>query len=210
MLWEAIPMALVAAFSPTTLVVVASLLGRERPLALALSFYLTAAALSLAVGFLLLGVLAGSGLDNKKMHPTVPAALDLTFGVVILLFALWIARRPPATPKEAKQRDMRLLTAVALGLVIGSPSPMYLASVHSLSKGGPGLAARSLGVILLTLIVLLMAELPIITFLIAPERTHDALKSANAWLSRNGHVIALAAATVVGCYFTVIGIVGLL
>jgi hypothetical protein len=104
---------------------------------------------------------------------------------------------------------MRLLVVVGLGLLLGSPSPMYLASLHTLAKGNPSGAAMVFSVILLAAIVLSMAELPIVYYLIAPERAAAALHKAIAWLARNGRAIGLGAALIVGVYFVISGIVGL-
>lgn len=207
MLWEAIPSALAAAFSPSTLLIIAGLLGLAHPLRNALVFFFTAAAVTLTVGFVVVAVLTGTGIDDSRQHPTVPPAIDVIIGVVILAFGVFVARRPRRAPKErAEPREMRLLVVVGLGLVLGSPSPFYLAALHSVAKGNPSGVAVVVDVFLLAAIVLLMAEVPIIVYLFAPERTEAALKQANRWLARNGRIIGLSAAGIVGTYFVVSGI----
>jgi hypothetical protein len=210
MLWEAIPSALAAAFSPSTLLIVAGLLGLAHPMRNALVFLITAATVTLTVGFVVVEFLKGTSVDDSTKHPTVPPAIDLVIGLVILAFGVYVARRPRRAPKQKpEQREMRLLVVVGLGLLLGSPSPLYLASLHSVAKGNPSGAAVVVDVILLAAIVLLMAELPILYYLIAPERAAAALKAANGWLARNGRTIGLSAAGVVGTYFVISGIVGL-
>jgi hypothetical protein len=212
MLWEAIPSALAAAFAPSTLLIVAGLLGMAHPVRNATVFLITAAVVTLTVGFVVVEVLTGTDVDNSSKHPTVPPAIDLAIGLVILAFGAFVARRPPRAKKEKKkpdQREMRLLVVVGLGLVLGSPSPLYLASLHSVAKGNPSGAAAVVDVIILAAIVLLMAEVPIAYYLIAPERAAAALKKVNEWLARNGRVIGLSAAGIVGTYFTISGIVQL-
>jgi hypothetical protein len=207
---EAIPSAVAAAFSPSTLLIVAGLLGLKHPLRNAVVFLITAATVTLAVGFLVVEVLTSTDADNSSKHPTVRPAIDLVIGLVILGFGVWVARRPPKPPKEKPdQREMRLLVVVGLGLLLGSPSPLYLASLHSVAKGNPSGVAVVVDVFVLAAIVLLMAELPIIYYWIAPERAAAALKKANAWLARNGRTIGLSAAGIVGTYFVISGIVGL-
>lgn len=210
MLWEAIPTALAAAFSPSTLLIVAGLLGMARPVRNAMVFLITAAAVTLTVGFVVVGVLKGTSVDDSSKHPTVPPAIDLAVGLVILAFGAFVARRPPRAPKQKPEaREMRLLVVVGLGLLLGSPSPLYLASLHSVAKGNPSGAAVVFDVFLLAAIVLLMAELPILYYLVAPERAAEALRRANGWLARNGRRLGLSAAAIVGTYFVISGIVGL-
>lgn len=212
MLWEAIPSALAAAFSPSTLLIVAGLLGLAHPVRNASVFLITAATVTLTVGFLVVGFLSGTNVDNSRKHPTVPPAIDLIIGLVILAFGLYVARRPPRPKKEKKkpeEREMRLFVVVGLGLALGSPSPMYLASLHSVAKGNPSGAAIVVDVFVLAAIVLLTAEVPLVYYIINPERAAAALRTVNEWLARHGRAIGLTAAWIVGTYFVIHGIVGL-
>lgn len=206
--WESLPTAFAAAFSPTSLVIVAWLLSRDRPMRLALAFLAAAAALALAVGFAFVAVLADTGFDDEKHHPTVPPAVNLGLGVLAILVAVVLARRKPRPPR-IHQYEPKLLTVILLGLALGTPSPLYLLSLHSVSQEQHPFAIRALQVVVLVAIILLMTEIPIMTYRFAPERTGDALKRTNSWLARHGKIIGVAASAGVGVYFTVKGIVGL-
>jgi hypothetical protein len=209
MLWEALPTALVAAFSPWTLLIVAELLSRERPTRPALVFLAAAAFTTLAIGFAVVLALGGSGIDNGRKHRTVPPALDVALGLLILAGAVFVARRPVREPKQARRREAGLLAVIFLGLVVGSPSPLYLASLHSIAKGDPSTVSATVDVLLIAVVVLLLAEVPIVMFLLAPERSTRILEAVNGWLSRHGRVIGVTAAGAVGCYFVVTGVVHL-
>ena len=224
MLLQAVLTALVAGFAPWTLLVVATLLAKEqRPMRHALVFLAAAAAFTLAVGFLVVEALGASGLENTQRHRSVPPWIDIGIGIAILVAVPFLARRTPErqqekkdrkaarnpTRKQRQRREAGLLAAVTLGLFVGSPSPLYLASLHSLSESQPNAEIGTLEVVLIAMLVLFMAEIPIILYAIWPERTTAALKTTNAWLSRHGHVILVVAATVVGCYFIIHGAVNL-
>lgn len=206
--WDAVPPAVVAAFSPATLLIVAGLLSRDRPLRLAFSFLIAAGVITLAVGFAVVGALAASGWEDKRRNPTASPALDVVLGAAALLFAVMVARR---APREAKVRrgDTRLATAVVLGVAMGSPSPLYLLSLHTVAQAHVSSGARYFFVVLLAAVVLLMAEVPILTYVAAPTRTAARLAAANAWLARRGQAIFVLAATAIGCYFVVKGVTGL-
>lgn len=206
--WDAFPPAVVASFSPTTLVIVAGLLSRGRRMRLALSFLAAAGVVTLAVGCAVIGALAASGWESKRRHPAAPPALSLGLGVAALLFAVLVARR---APREVKVRrgDTRVATAVILGVAMGSPSPLYLLSLHTVAGADMSSVARYLTVALLAGIVLLMAEIPILTYLAAPARTAAFLAAANGWLGRHGQTILVLGAAAVGCYFVAKGVGGL-
>jgi Sap-like sulfolipid-1-addressing protein len=209
MLWEAVPTALVAAFSPWTLLIVAGLLSTQRPVHRALLFLTAAAVTVLAIGFTVVLVLGASGLDDARKHRTVPPALDVALGLLVLAGALFFARRPPRDAKQAHRREAGLLAVIALGMVAGSPSPLYLTSLHSIAKGDPSTLTATVDILVIAVLVLLLAEVPIVMFLIAPQRCTAILDASNAWLGRHGQVIVVTAASVVGCYFVVKGVVRL-
>jgi hypothetical protein len=102
-----------------------------------------------------------------------------------------------------------VLAAIVLGLAVGSPSPLYPAALHTIAKGHPGTGDATVDVLVLAALVLLLAEIPIVLFLLAPQRSTRALEESNAWLGRHGRMIAVVAAGVVGCYFVVNGVVRL-
>ncbi|HEU5333083.1 MAG TPA: GAP family protein [Actinocrinis sp.] len=223
MLWEAVLTALVAGFAPWTLLVVAALLARQDAMRRALVFLASATAVTLLVGFLVVETLGNTNLENRHRHHSVSPAIDLALGLAILVSVPFLARRTPGKPlikrrkprKEHKkhskgEREAGLLAAAALGAFAGSPSPLYLASLHSISKGSPDATISTFEVLLIGALVLFMAEVPIVLYALAPERTTEFLKAANAWLARNGRVIVLVGATVAGFYFAITGLVHLL
>lgn len=232
MLWEAVLAALIAGFAPWTLLIVATLLSREQPMRHALIFLVTAAVVTLLVGFLVVEALGNTNLENTHRHHSVSPAIDLGLGLAILVFVPYFARRSPKPKPKPKsndgsgliarfrrkpadsrawwERETGLLAVIALGAFVGSPSPLYLASLHSVTKGRPGGAVGALEVLLLAAVVLFMAEVPIILFALAPERTAALLHSANVWLAVHGHTIVVVVLAGAGVYFTLTGLVHLI
>lgn len=49
----------------------------------------------------------------------------------------------------------------------------------------------------------------VVTYIAAPAGTAARLDAANAWLARHGQAVIVLAAAVIGCYFVVKGLVGL-
>lgn len=224
MLWEAVVTALVAGFAPWTLLIVAGLLRRERPMRHALAFLAAAAATSLLVGFVVVMAIGASGVQDARRHRSLSPAIDLGLGIAILLCVPWLARRARHGPRPRKQRDGRrrarpwdrwrkygsgLVAAVALGAYAGAPSPLYLAALHAITKGRPDSAAGAFEVLLIAALFLLMAEVPIVLFALRPRGTAALLERANAWLARHGRVLTAVAAAAVGVYFTLDGLVHL-
>lgn len=228
MLWEAVITAAVAGFAPSTLLIVAGLLSRESPMRHALVFLATAAAVTLMVGFLVVETLGSTDVEDRRRHRSVSPAIDLGLGLAILLLVPYLVHRMTGT-RSAKPHKFKLgrkrkpdeqpshwrdragvLAAVVLGLFVGSPNPLYLASLQSISKSRPAEAVGVLEVLLLAAIVLVMAEASIILYAFQPARATALLDSANTWLARHGRVLVIIGVAGVGCFFTVDGLVRLL
>lgn len=234
MLWEAVPTAIVAGFTPTTMLVVAGVLSQRRPMRNALVLLAAAAIVTLLIGILVVEALGAGDVDDRHRHHSVSPAIDLGLGLAILVLVPYLVHRTTVRPgttrgsggserlrklrtrlrshkPQSRQRDKAGLVAViGLGLFVGSPSPLYLASLHSISKGRPDAVVGVLDVLLLAVLVLLMAWVPTVLFALAPERATAFLGAANAWLARHGRVLVLIAVTGIGCYFTINGLVHLL
>jgi len=59
------------------------------------------------------------------------------------------------------------------------------------------------------LIMLMLLELPLLGFVVAPDWTPGAVERAKAWVGRNGHKAAVIALTVLGSALVVKGTIGL-
>ena len=60
------------------------------------------------------------------------------------------------------------------------------------------------------LIMFAFIEVPLVSYLVAPEWTGQATARFNAWLNRNGRKLAIGALGVFGIYLIVKGIAGVL
>lgn len=206
MLSEAVPAAFGAAIYPPALLFIAFLLSHPRPRRRALIFLSGAVLVTLGVGFLVVFLLRDTGIESPK-HRTVPPWIDLALGILLVAFALVIYFRPPRGPKAAKQRrELGLAGLLAIGVVMYSPSPLYLASLHSIAKAQESLPVVVLSVILVAAIYMLMIELPIIAHAIWPEATLRGVTAANTWLTRHGRSIIIVAAAGIGAYFLISGL----
>lgn len=70
---------------------------------------------------------------------------------------------------------------------------------------GPSIAA----ILLIIAISLAFAWVPLLLFLLRPERTLSLLSAVNGWLRSRGHVMAIGALLIGGVALTINGILGL-
>lgn len=217
-------LALYAAFYPTLLAAVVILLSQPRRLQL-LSAYL-AAGLTVSIGVGLGVVFAVQG-SVKTSSSALSWEADLAIGGLALLAAVALAtgadqrvrerRKAKRPPKDdANKRDpwsQRILArgsvpiVFAAGLVINLPGAAYLIGLKDIAAGNHSVAGKIVLVVSFNLVMFLLAEVPWVGLIAAPERTNELVERTDHWLSANGRRIALVMSALFGAFLVVRGLI---
>jgi Sap-like sulfolipid-1-addressing protein len=217
MLIQATGLALLAALSPTALLVAAVYLGSARPRLITVFYLAGAVLMSLVMGVVLLAVLRSANLQRPAEH-TPRYGLRLALGVLLLAAAVVVARRKPRPPDPAKPNqgivskmvaDPAPLSAFLVGLLIFAPGVSFLAAVQVIATAR---ASFDLTVIALTIVVIinvLLVWLPILLHLAIPGATTRYLTGFNGWLRAHGKLILICVLVAVGGIMVGNGIYGL-
>ena len=225
MIAQAAGFAVLAAISPTALLVMAVFLGSANPRRTAL-FYVTGAMLMtvvMAVAVLL--ILRGAGLDQPRTHAP-RYGLRLGLGILALASAAFVARRRPREPEpkpepasDPRPKKTGLIarltthprpgTAFAAGVILFAPSATFIAAVQVVATANATVAATALAMVIVVLITVLIVWLPLLAFLAAPDATSRRLAILNAWLRANGRVLLISGLAVGGLILIIDGAVGL-
>ncbi len=213
---------LTAALNPTLLAATTVMLVLPRPKRLLLGYLCGAYTTSITVGLAIEYWLNGSGAVSTTKH-TVSPVIDITLGVLALLVAFVIGtgrlaarreRKGDAKPKKTPRWQRTLGKGSArdtfvVGLLLSFPGASYLAALDQIHKQNLSSAAVVLTVIAVTVIMLVLLELPLIGYAIAPEWTPAAVERFKAWLGRNGGRAAVVGATVIGAALIIRGTINL-
>jgi len=222
---QLVVLALAAAFYPTLLAAVVILLSqpRRRPL---LSAYL-AGGLTMSIG---LGLAIVAALKASHTLHTSRSELswgaDLAIGGLALLLAVALAtradqrwqerrksRRPPKG--DAGQREPwseRILArgsvpiVFAAGLAINVPGASYLIALKDIAAGHHSTGVDIFQILVFNLIMFLLAEIPWLGLMLAPERTDALVARLDEWLSANGRRIAILISALLGVFLIARGI----
>lgn len=204
-------MAVAVSLEPFRIGMTVLMLNRPRPVLQLLAFlsggFMMAAAVGLVVLFLFRPALLGSA------HFTLPN-VQIVIGVLALVLAVLLAIGvipAPKLPTQARRlaSGPSLWVAGAAGLGIALPSIDYLAVLAVIVASGAA-AATQLGALLMFNVVgFALVELPLVAYLVAPDRTRAAMAALNDWIRsrRRSEVAALLAG--VGCVLLAAGIAGL-
>lgn len=216
MLAQAAGFALLAAISPTALVVAAVFLASESPRRTAVFFLLGALLMTVVMGLAIFVALRAGGLSHpREREPRY--GLRLGLGVLALLVAVVLARRKPRLGKPDKKPNLvdRLTArpgpraAFTVGLVVFSPSITYVAAVQVIATAQAGPVLDVVGLALVVGIAIMFAWLPLVFFLAAPDATTRGLKAADGWVRAHGYGLLVAAVVIGGVALTVDGALGL-
>jgi hypothetical protein len=212
-------LALEAAIYPTLLAAVVVLLAQPRRLQL-LSAYL-AGGMVISIG---LGLGALALLESSHQVRTSSSGLswgaDIVVGALALLVAAALAahaddrlrRRRPAPPAGRESRSQRVLAggstplAFATGLALNLPGAAYLIALKDIAAGDHPASVDVVLVVSFNLIMFLLAEIPLVGLLVAPERTGLLMDTLSSRLAANYRRIAIAVSASLGVFLIARGV----
>ena len=220
MLGQAAGFAVLAAISPTALVVMAIFLASANPRVTALMYVAAAILMTAVMAVTLLFVLRAVGLNQPREHEP-RSALRFGLGVLTLAAAVFIARRrrpPPAVSEgEAKRPGLvaRLTatptprTAFLLGLLLFAPSTTFIAAVQVVATANASAPVTAVAMVIVVALSAATVWLPLLAFLAAPDATTRRLRTANEWLRARGRTLLVGAMWIAGALLVVDGALGL-
>jgi hypothetical protein len=221
---EVVLLSFTSALNPTLIAVTTLMLLLPDPKRLMLGYWLGAMLTSVTLGLLIVFSLKSSGLVSTTKHTLSPLA-DIVLGGLALIIARVLAsgrderfRERRAEKKEGKppprwQRELNRgspRTTFVIGAVLSLPGASYLAALDRLSKLHYSTLATVLVVLAFNLVMMLLLELPMIAFAVAPEWTPAAIDRAKAWAGIHGRIYAERGFAVIGVLLIIKGVVGLI
>jgi hypothetical protein len=198
----------------------------DKPARLILGYLLGAYMISITLGLVIVFSLSGSSASNTTEN-TISPAVDIGLGAVALAisFVLYTGRaerlrerrreRKGAKPDKDPPRWQRELskgsarTTFVVGALLTLPGASYLAGLDQIHKLKYSTTVTVLLVIGFNLVMLWLLEVPLASFLVAPEGTPRAIDRAKNWVSRHAHMFAVRGSAAVGVLLVIKGIVGL-
>jgi hypothetical protein len=221
-------LSLVSAANASLLAAVTVMLFLPSPKRLLLGYLLGALLTSLTIGFLVVFVVHDSSATSTTENSISPS-IDIALGVMLLLVAYVLqgghderlkerrkakkaekGEEVEETPSKVEQLLGRGSARVtfALGVVLTLPGVSYLAALRDLQELGYGAAGEIVVIIGFNLMLLILLEVPLVGYFVAPERTVVEVQRFRAWLTRSGRRMAIVAAGVLGLLLIARGLIG--
>ncbi|HEX6456192.1 MAG TPA: GAP family protein [Solirubrobacterales bacterium] len=216
-----IGLALTAMLNPTLLAAVTVMMLLPETKRLMFGYLLGSYLTSIAAGLLIAFTFHGSG-GAETARTTLTPAQDLVFGAIGVIVGLVLRsdlgeeRRRRKREAEKESWPQRMLgrgsarVAFAVGAVLSFPGASYLVALNRLVHLDPGTGATVLLVVFFCVIQALFLEVPLIGYVISPERTQRAVDGFRRWLSEKGRRAAAAGAIVIGLLLLLRGLLELI
>lgn len=222
-------LSLVAAANASLLAAVTVMLFLPSPKRLLLGYLAGALLTSLTIGFVIVFVVHDGSATSTSENAVSPS-IDIVLGLISLIVAYVLRGGHDQRLKERRQKKKadageeqvekspskveQLLgrgsarVTFALGVVLTLPGVSYLAALHDLQERGYSTAAQILVILAFNLMLLILLEIPLVGYFVAPERTVVEVQRFRAWLSRDGRRMAIIAFAAIGIFLLVRGLIG--
>ena len=216
---------LVAAANASLLGAVTVMLFLPSPKRLLLGYLLGGLLVSLTIGFVIVFSVHQSGATSTAQNSISPA-MDIAIGLILLIVAYVLGNERAEQRRERKKKEKegvekgpsrveRVLgrgsarITFLVGMALTLPGVSYLAALHKLDELNYGTVPTILVILGFNAMLLILLEIPLIGYFIAPERTVVAVKDFKAWLSRNGLKAGIYVAAGLGALLIIRGVIEL-
>jgi hypothetical protein len=206
-------MAIAIGLEPFRIGMTVLMLQRPRPQLQLLAFLCGGFVMGMTVGLVVLFVLREHLVESA--HFTLPK-VQLVIGSMALLAAAYLALRHEPAERDADGWMSRLVTRVTnggsvwvaalAGLTIALPSVDFLAVLAVILASGAGAATQVAALVLFQVVAFTLVEVPLLAYLVAPQRTLAAMTSLNEWLRARRRREVAALLGVVGVILVGVGL----
>lgn len=217
-------MAVAVSLEPFRIGMTVLLINRPRPALHLLVFLVGGFVMGIAVGVVVLFFLRPA---LGSAHFTLPR-VQIGVGAVVLVNAVLVATgvlggkrgdRPPGRlrqrfgPLSARTRqlldDRSQWAAGVAGLGIALPSVDYVAALALIVASGTAASVQVSALLLFNVVAFGLVEIPLLSYLVAPDRTRATLSALYDWLRAHGRFGMSTLLAVVGCLLIGVGFAAL-
>ncbi|MCH9730520.1 MAG: GAP family protein [Actinomycetia bacterium] len=200
------------------------MINRPRPALQLLAFLAGGFLMGTAVGVIVLFVLRPA---VESAHLSLPK-VHIVVGAILLINAVFVVTGLPGGKRNSESpglvvrimealaaRARRLLTGRSLwvagiaGLGIALPSIDFFAALALIVASGSAAAIQFGALIGFNIVAFALVEIPLLCYLVAPERTRATLEALHRRLRSNGRLGVATLIAVIGCVLLGVGIVAM-
>ncbi len=214
-LTELVPLALVVAISPLSIIPAVLVLHTPRPKPTSLA-YLAGWIFGLAA-LTAIFVEVSSLLGGLDKSPRWASWLRIVIGIALIVFGVfrWLTRKrsahSPAWMKKITSATPGRAAVIAAALVVVNPKVLFICAAAGLAIGSAGLgtAGAWISVVFYVLVAASSAAIPVLAYAVAGERLDGPLTRLKDWMERHNAALVAAILFIIGVLLLYKGIHGL-
>jgi Sap, sulfolipid-1-addressing protein len=221
-----LPLALAAALNPTLVGASTLMMMLANPVRLMLGYLLGALMTSITLGLVIVFSLEGSGAVSTTQNTLSPAATMSLGGIALVAaFVLGTGRHQRITERRRRRKAAKdkgpprwqqalgkgsARTTFVVGALLTLPGGAYLTGLSRINKLNYSTPETVLAVVAFNLIMMALLEIPLISFVIAPDWTPRAIDRAKVSIGRHARRFGVTMLTVLGGLLVIKGLIELL
>jgi hypothetical protein len=217
---------LTSTVNPTLVAVTTLMLLLPHPKRLMLGYLIGAYLMSITLGLVIVFEAERSSIVKSGKQAISPG-LDFALGGVLIVLSLLLrsdrdrgirerrAERKREKPKKAPRWQTFLTrgsmkVTIVIGALLSLPGASYLAALTSLAKLRYGTAVTVVIVVAINVVMLVLIEVPLLCFTVAPDWTPGAIERTKAFFRVHGRRYLIVVLMVLGCLLIVRAVIELL
>ena len=221
LLTSVLPLALGAAVSPTVLIGIILILSiTKRPKLNGIAFYTGSIILLLIIVALGVFVSKAIVLTTGTHSSTASVYFDIILGILLILLGIRRARKEDKDPDKDKFKEDASISAgkafiksmifgFGLFIINFTTTILVFAAGKDIGLSAAPIFDKLIVVVILTIITLLVVEIPLLIYILVPKTANKLLEPVNIWMQKNGKYLMAAIFFVFGIYLLIKGAMSL-
>jgi hypothetical protein len=218
-------LALGSAMFPLLLAIVLVLLTADNPPKLLAGYLIGGYPVSFAWGVLMILVVDKTDLASHTSHKKFGPGVDIVVGILAIVVAVLLERLRRKRTQNLDSHVARqgsgnarvdaildrgsIKWMILLGAILSMPSPFYISAAKDIAQQDPSWSTRIGILIVFNIIVFLLVWVPLVSYLVSPGKTRNAVQGLNLWLQNNLLRVGVLIAIALGIYEIIRGLVDL-
>ncbi len=215
-----IPLSWAAAVSPVTLSIFLIIMSMaKKPRMAGISFYLGAIVVLLVTVFI--GVFLGQKLTTSGLtNPGTMAAIDIFLGAVLVLLGFRnfvstddhngnkVLKRLQIDPEAGNFSQFVKYFSIGIFafLLNFSTAIFVLATGRTIGVANAGFNNDAIATMILILIALIIIEIPLLFFVVIPDKAHKVIQPVNDWINNHGNIVTGLFCVAIGIFVVYSGL----
>ena len=207
-----VPIALIAALSPTIFAVMVLLLSlSKKPKTGGLGFL--AGSLLIIILAVLLGLFAAEGasfMANTEFH-LLPSGINIILGFVLLYLGIRIFFNKDCDDEEKVENSLKdkysdfgffssALLAIGLFALNFITTIMVFFASNQIAISSVNWMGKIISLMLLVIITLSLVEIPVLICFLVPQKADNIFLELNGWIQKNGNYLTAGLTILIGIY----------